>query len=176
MSREDIVAIASRLFAVFLVVVALRGLGGVVRFASAPQATGTGITVVAVTALVPLLLAALLWFFPLTVARRLLPVMRSPGPTLDFGGSVLPVALTVLGFWVLSTAVTDLVYWGLLLALAASSSIPVEFPPDEKAAMVSTVAELGLAAWLLLGSHGLSAAVARLRQAGTTRTGSTGTP
>ena len=166
MSREDIVAIASRLFALFLVVLGFRSLAALVKFAGSPDSTTALIAFVVVVALVPLVIAALLWFFPLTVARKLLPVMRTPAPSLSIGGDVMPVALTVMGLWVLATSLSDFVYWLTLLLYASHSTIPVEFPPEQKARIASTVIELGIGIWLVFGAKGLGSLLLRLRYAG----------
>ena len=73
MSREDIVAVAVRLFALALLLFV-----GWTGLAMAAAAGWSG-KLLAVT--LPLLgIAALLWTFPLSVARRLLPVMRDERP------------------------------------------------------------------------------------------------
>ena len=41
-----------------------------------------------------------------------------------------------------------------------------DFGPEQKAAMILTVAELAIGIWLLLGAKGIAAAIFKLRTAG----------
>lgn len=170
MSREDVVAILCRLFAILLVVAAVRE----ITQAALLTTMDRSILVPAAALSVPLLLAAgLLWKFPLVVARKLLPVMRTGSPALDpRSRTTLELALTAIGFWVLAMGIVDISYWINLLWLTHGSDASLDFDPTMKANLVATGVEVALGLWLVFGSRGLSAMALRLRYAGSGSAGS----
>ena len=112
-----------------------------------------------------LAVCAALWFFPLTIARKLLPAMREPRSETAMSGSVaLSVGLTLLGVWVLAYALPDALYWATLFLL--SRQVGAAYVPwgyEQIASVVTTVAELALAAWLIFGSSGIKRLILRYR-------------
>ena len=164
MSREDLIAIASRLFAVFLLVTVARS------FPSAMVVVGQGVDQISwvLAAIVlgsSLVVCAVLWFFPLTIARKLLPAMKEPRSESAMSGSVaLSVGLTLLGIWVLATAIPDAIYWGTLLLLTRQMDVDYyQWGHEQVAGIVTTVTELVLAAWLIFGSSGIKRLIYRYR-------------
>jgi len=166
-SREDIVAVASRLFALFLLITAIR-LGTTMVAASGTFSSGWTLALFLLAIFLPIAaIAALLWFFPLPVARKLLPAMREPQPSVGVGSqTALDLGLTVIGFWVLSTAFTDAIYWLALLVQTHNAPIPVELDPTQKASLAATIGELAIGMWCVFGSRGLTNLVTRVRYAG----------
>lgn len=111
-----------------------------------------------------LAIAALLWYFPLNVARKLLPVMKEPKPVVDHASrTALQLALTAIGFWVLANAVTGLAYWIVFVARLAALPTPVEQSPETTAGIVATIVETLLGLWLILGNQGLVNLIERLK-------------
>lgn len=169
MSREDIVAVAARLFAIYLVVMTLRFVLSLVSIAGtafgdpSPGLAAIGLSVAAT--LLPLAIAAYLWFFPVTVARKLLPSMRDSGPSLPGSPRLLQeVAFSVLGLWLLASALPDVLYWAAMLNFRSDPAYGgLVLSADEKASMVATGFELVLGIALLLGARGLVGALYRLR-------------
>ncbi len=164
MSREDLVAIASRLFAVFLLVTTARSIPSAA--ALLPQGDyGPYIALVAVVLLGAIAICALLWFFPLTIARKLLPVMKEPRSEEAMSSSAaLSVGLTLLGVWVLAYAVPDAIYWITRFLLIRRMQVEhYAWGPEEIASIVTTLAELALAAWLVFGSSGIKRLIHRFR-------------
>lgn len=162
MSREDIVAIASRLFAVFLALGVVRHLGTLIMTARTHDMFGYW---AAVLALPPLLAAALLWRYPLAVARKLLPVMKAPAAPLDARSqTALELALTAIGVWLLAQGLVAASYWATFL-LHPGEALRAHPPlgPSQRADIVATLVELALGAWLVAGSRGLGRALRRLR-------------
>lgn len=165
MSREDIIAVASRLFAVFLLLFTLKTVAGG-YFAADLQGQGSGFLLrVSVFVLAALAIAALLWFFPLAVAHKLLPVMREPRPLVNAGSTVaLELGLTLIGFWVLAFGLVDLSYWIVLLAYSGTADFSLYLvAPEQKASAAATIVELAIAVGLILGSRGISRLVYRIR-------------
>ncbi len=165
LNREDVVAVVVRLFAVFLFVLSL-------RFATSIAGTLVGgeawpfwlIAFVIATELVLWLVSVLLWFFPLTVARMLLPVMRAESrvavPT-----AWDEIALSVMGVWLIASALWSISYWLVFLIVARSAEHVgrIQYSPEHMAEMAATIVELVLGLGLALGAGGLAAMLRRLR-------------
>jgi hypothetical protein len=165
MSREDIVAIAVRLFAIFLGIYVLRTLFGVVQFTS--EMTFDAKAIVASLAVVGAMAGGvlLLWFFPLSVARKLLPVMKEPRSESKVGVDTLfSLGLILMGLWLLANAIIDGLYWAsLLLAMRAADMMSLELTSEQQAAIFTTAVEAIVAVFLILGSTGIRNVVYRFR-------------
>ena len=166
MSREDIVAIASRLFAIFVALYALSLLTSTFQVLATNQITSGAFAGIVAVLLVMLVVALLLWFFPLTIARKLLPVMKEPRSEQSIGFSnALSLALTIMGFWLLTKAMVDSVYWLILLAQVHEAP-NFEWSPDQKASIAATGIRLLLSLWLIFGAVGINRLISRLKYAG----------
>ncbi len=164
MSREDVIAVAVRLFAIFLLVTIVRS------FPSAMALIGQvelkpSLVLVALVSVLSLALCAYLWFFPLTVARKLLPAMREPRSETAMDGSVaLTVGLTLLGVWVLSHALPDAIYWVTLFLLSRRIDAGhIDWQHEQIANIIATAGQLALALWLIFGSSGIKRLILRFR-------------
>lgn len=168
LSREDVVAVASRIFAVFVLVWTLRMASAF--FATGPAADWTvwEVSLVSLSFFASLGLAALLWYFPLTVARKLLPVMKDSGPDRSTGPSHLELlAFSILGAWVLAGALSDATYWfAFALVTNGSEYGEVQLGAENIASIWTTVIELLIGFFLLFGARGLVALLRHLRYAG----------
>ena len=164
MSREDWIAIASRLFAVFLAVTVARYIPSAFALIGQEGPQPSFILIAAVIT-ASFAICALLWFFPLTVARKLLPVMKEPRSESRMDESTtLSVGLTVLGFWVLAYAVPDILYWiTLIYSIRSMDAMSYMWTPEQTASVVTTVAEIAFGLWLVLGSSGIKRGLFRLR-------------
>lgn len=164
MSREDYIAIAARLFAVYVVFVAVRDIPGTISVVSQSSGSGGSWSYVIAT-LVALSIATLLWFFPLTIARKLLPVMREPRSEKSVDAPMaLSIGITLIGLWFLANAVADGVYWlTLRFHVERMELIGFEWSSEQIAGMATTVAQLVLALCLLLGSGGIRRLIYRYR-------------
>lgn len=170
MSREDIVVVAIRLFAIFLLITAL-------RFAA--QAIGAPFDIpigdliwgIALTAAVPLVAAVLLWFFPSSIATKLLPVMESPGtPISANGATALDVGCTLIGLWLLASALADAGYWTIILMAAAHNDwADGALATEDIANIIATLLQVLVALWLLLGYRQILKVLHELRSHGVSR-------
>jgi hypothetical protein len=165
MSREDYVAIGVRLFAVYV------GIKTVLALPASAQAVfRDGMAFAWLYALVLILavgICVFLWFFPLTIARKLLPVMKEQRSEESIDASVgLSLGLTLLGVWFLAQGLLDSLYW-LSLVLRTqhlqAQQYGFEWQPDQIASMAVTLFELIIGAWLVLGSSGIRRLIYRLR-------------
>jgi hypothetical protein len=118
---------------------------------------------------IPLLLAALLmWIFPLTIAGTILPKIKTSGRSVPLRvNEIQVVAFSILGLWVLSTAVPDIFYWSTFVYLA--KGINFSLKPEHIGNVVATVIELIIGFWLLFGARGLRGLVRLTRSSGTAR-------
>ena len=166
-SREDYVAVAVRLFAVYIAFKVVLQVPDAARALSQDQDLAWA-GLYALVLLASLALCAFLWFFPLTIARKLLPVMKEPRSEQAIGASVgLSLGLTLIGVWLLANGTIDVVYWlALITRTKQHVELNFEWAPDQIASMVATVFEVGVGACLVLGSTGLQRLIHRLRFAG----------
>jgi len=163
-SREDIVAVVSRLFAIALFLAGLKfAVTAASFYAASEQVAGLALMLAMVATMVAI--AALLWYFPLTIARKLLPVMKEPKPASVVDGPTLfSLALMILGVWFLANAVIDLGYWGMFLS-RIWGSVPDDFglTVEQKGGLLSTALELVVALVLLFGSSGIRNLLFKIR-------------
>ncbi len=167
-SREDFVAIATRLFAVWLGIQAIRHV--FTSYAAWRQMQEDPAVLYMMGAAVPMLLIAwLLWVFPLTVARKLLPVMKTPGtPVAWASAGAMEIGLALIGFWLLASSLGDFFYWLTLAFMTVRlDGNLASYGADNTASTVATALEMAIALWLILGHRGILGAFVRLRQAGT---------
>lgn len=164
MSREDLIAVAARIFAVFLLITIARSVPSAIALVG-QDGPRPSLVLVGLVLASSLAACAVLWFFPLTIARKLLPAMREPRSEAAMSGSVaLSVGLTLLGIWVLAYALPDTIYWTTLFLLTRRAGSPYfEWGPEQIASIATTVAELVLAAWLVFGSSGIKRLILRYR-------------
>lgn len=164
MSREDVIAVAVRLFAIFLLVTIVRSFPSAMALIGQVELKPSLVLVGTVLA-AGVALCAFLWFFPLTVARKLLPAMREPRSETAMNGPVaLSVGLTLLGVWVLSHALPDAIYWLTLFLLSRQIDAGhIEWQHEQIANMIATAGQLALALWLIFGSSGIKRLILRFR-------------
>jgi len=165
MSREDFIAVAARLFSVYLLFLVIRMVPNAVQSARMFDMDVGFLGAFVVVGVVGLVIAGLLWLFPLTVARKLLPVMKEPRSDTAISGTLaLSLGLTLMGVWFLAGALVDAVYWLVLMlrnGQLAEYSPPMS--PDDIASIVATIAEFLVAFVLLFGNAGIRRLILRYR-------------
>jgi hypothetical protein len=158
MSPTQVVAIAVRLFAVLIAVFTLGNGFTALYMLTGDQATLGVAVVVLLTVSVPLIIAVLLWTFPMTVAGKLLPRTRADAPAPVWHASdVQAAALAIIGMWLVIDMLLNTIYWIVFLMNRRSgyfADIPLS--PENIGDMVSTAAQLVLGLALILGAHGLT--------------------
>jgi hypothetical protein len=166
MKKEEIVGLAVRIFALYLAVSAVTGLGTFMALSETglpgtmPRAAMVAVVVI------PLMLALLLWFLPLTVAHKLLPVMPPDEARSKAGAAEYQaVALSVLGMWVLAEQLPTLLYWVGVAVYVHGEEANV-LTAREYGKIASTVAGLGIGFWLLFGARGIVGVLRSVRNAG----------
>lgn len=165
MSREDLIAAGVRIFAVFLLVTIARSLPSAMALLD-QEGPRPSLALIGLVLTSSIAVCAFLWFFPLTIARKLLPVMSEPRSETAMSGSVaMSVGLTLLGAWVLASALPDAIYWMTLFLLTRQvDAAYFEWGHEQISSVVATIAELTLAAWLIFGSSGIKQLIIRYRR------------
>ena len=168
MNKEQAVGLAVRLFAIFLVVYTMRYATSVVAFSilEPPDYISSGL--ILLVGFSPILIAILLWRFPLTVASKLMPEVTAKEKSKSLSETELQVvAFSTLGLWVFVSAIPDIFYWATYTYRFKNvGSGNTELTPQNIGGMVATAAQIVLGFALLLGSKGLVGLVRRLRNAG----------
>jgi hypothetical protein len=169
MTSAQIVGLGVRLFAIWLVVSVLRHVPGIWRFNASAAAAGNGSTnlvIIVVTVLI-LAVAAGLWFFPLTVANKLVPRSSKTEQLHVPIDQAQSVGFSLLGLWVLTSSVPDSFYWVFMTYQASRPNSMLELRASEYSYMISTAVEVILGIWLLFGAKGLRGLLRWARTAGT---------
>ena len=169
MTSAQIIGLGVRLFAIWLAVSILRHVPGMWQFNVAAVGAGDSSTnvVIIVVAVVILALAVGLWFFPLTVANRLIPRSSRTDHIQVPIEQAESFGFTLLGLWVLTNSVPDSFYWLFMGYQAARPNSILELRASEYSYMVATAVELMLGVWLLFGAKGFRGLLRWARTAGT---------
>jgi hypothetical protein len=167
MNKEEIVAIAVRLFAIALALYSFSNLPGMAIFydqMKMPEATYlfAGLT------LSIFIIAILLWTFPLTVARKILPKSSSNSKIGDWSyEGILTCGFIILGIYFLYHAISDSMYWLYIWKYSESfEGNRIKLNTDQLAQIYATMAEFIFTMILIFGSKALSGFLVKLRHAG----------
>lgn len=164
MSREDVVAVGIRLFAIYLALSVLWEAVG-----AAPLVFQDGWSSTAgffiMLWLLGLAISGVLWVFPLTVARKLLPVMSEPRSEPQVDASVaMSLGLVLIGLWVLAYGLVNAAYWlTLMVSIHRMGGESYAWTPEQVAGITATVIELAVGVGLLFGAKGLKRLIYRFR-------------
>lgn len=169
MTSKQLVALGVRLFCIWLAIYLMTGMTGFwMAISRQPHNETAGVillTAIAVFALI----VVLLWLFPLTVARKLLPrsaldqtVSLPPHEQIERAGFCL------MGLWLLTRAVPGLVFDAVVTRLYHYAGATMELRPQDYAAIAEHLVELAIALWLLFGVRGLRGLLIWARNAGST--------
>ena len=169
MTSAQIVGLGVRLFAIWLVVSVLRYVPGMWQFnasGAAASNSSTNVVIAAVTVLI-LAVAAGLWFFPLTVANKLIPRSSKTDHLHVPIDQAQGVGFSLLGLWVLTNSVPDSFYWVFMTYQASRPNSMLELRASDYSYVVTTAVEVILGIWLLFGARGLRGLLRWARTAGT---------
>ena len=161
MSQAYLIGVVVRLFSIYLVISTL-------TIATSLFSPNLGLVVNGWTIAglaIPLLAAAFMWFFNLSIAKRLF-FGGSHERALDLTGVVhLEQALfSVLGLWLVCSSLIDCGYWLVLFNNRSSADSTVfVFAIEQKAAMCATFLQAALGLFLMFRANGLARLIQRLR-------------
>ena len=148
MTPHQIVAVALRLFAVWLVLQTLKILPAFFTERAFQSPSYVWVTFVLALTIV---ISLALWFFPRTIAGKLLPPFdpqpRPPAAPEQW----LAIGCTLMGLWLLTSVIPGLVYDALALKAMSSSDDRSELQHW----VIYYMVELLIAVWLILGAKGV---------------------
>ena len=161
MTPHQTLAVAVRLFAVWLALVVIREVLGSYFFARREQEAL--LPIVAIVGLVAAVLVIILWFFPRTIARGLLP-SRSEIPAQPSAPETwFAIGVSLIGVWLTASAIPGLLRNLSLLYLYASDAI-------DKSGLISAfvflLAQVAVGVVLVVGGNGIKRFIWWARHAG----------
>lgn len=169
LSREDIVAVAVRLFAVFLAVQAIRLIAQAIS-ADSGVTSGDFALGILITVIFPFMAAVLLWLFPLSIASTLLPIDKNKASLSINSNPILETGCILIGLWLFASALTDTFYWVVILIVTIRSDFEFsDIPTEDIANMIATGVQIFVALYLLLGYRSILNALNSLRSKGISR-------
>lgn len=118
MSPHQIIAVAVRLYAIWLVIFLISWLPGFIRETQEKNDALISAVVYASFGAV-ILFVFVLWFFPRTIAHTLLARSEQKAETPASPNEYFSVGCSLIGLWVLSDAIPGLARYGLVLIFAS---------------------------------------------------------
>ncbi len=167
MNKEEIVAIAVRLFAVALAIYGLNKLPGMAIFFKQEGMQGAAYAFAGISSLI-FVIALFLWFFPSSVAAKIIPKSKSPTEAAKWNKEeLLTCGFIILGIYFLFYTLSDAIYWFYIWKYSVYfEGTRIELNVDQMARIYATVAEFVIVVLLLLGSRGIANMILKLRYAG----------
>jgi hypothetical protein len=152
MSPHQTIAVAVRLFAIWLAIYAGRMVPAFYREVSGTDDTGASVAIIVIAVFV-LLFVLLLWFFPRTVARGLLDAKSLVPVEPASADTWFAVGCALIGLWLLIPALASVIYNLSVIYLAQRDSAidmtSLRFP------WTYYLVEIAFGVWLLLGARGI---------------------
>jgi hypothetical protein len=148
MSPHQAIAVAVRIFAVWLAIYVLRTIPAF--FIQGRGDTG-GLVAAAIVVLLTLGVALLLWFFPLITAQKLLSSPVAGSASSATPDTWLAMGCALIGLWLLSSAIPTLVRDGLVLYYAGSH---YDDTSTVKHWIIYNLVQILVATWLIFGARG----------------------
>jgi len=163
----EVVSVAVRIFGILLFVITLRDSP---RYLSAIsdlgiEATPPSVYIQWAMVLACLSMAAFMIKFPGVISHMLVTPSKSASPLIEENGQAIQVAgLTIVGVYILTWAIPDLLYNGLMLwAVTGYDLPPKEFISEAKITEMVTIIEIGIGLYLAFGAKGITKTLNRLR-------------
>ena len=162
MQIHQYLAIGLRIFAVALFIYGIQFTGSVIelfRFGTVSGIEASALFII-LNPIVPWVIAALLWLFPVTIAKSFLsPSLDSKVEPIS-NPTILAVFIAAIGLYVFAFGVIDMSYWVTILYLMAQSNS--EIPNDTKANITATVLQLIFSSLLIARCRTVSGYINRV--------------
>lgn len=157
MKVHHYVGIGIKLFAIWLFLFSIQNMAFFLEnlIYGTVQGMGASLTISSITYLPWLLLSIILWNFPLSIAKKIIPLESEINPEGISTGSLLAVLISAISLFFLYNSIMDGVYWVTLINLNGSGSYAA-FNPENKASIFATGVEFIAAALLLFNSRKIS--------------------
>jgi len=168
MTPHQILIVALRIAAVLWFLHAISHVAGSAMEIAGPNSDPRFTSIVLSLASLELIACIFMWVFPATIAAWLLPSGATQSAVLTPELSEWQtMGIILVGLLVLSDSIPGVVYW-VADFLTRLSDLPTEylFSSYVVASLASTIANLIIGLWLLLGAQGFVIALFRFRTAG----------
>jgi hypothetical protein len=112
-------------------------------------------------------ICGVLWFFPSTIADKLIPSAARAGeePIPARLEDWQTIGIICVGLWSLSGAIPDVIYLLTFLYMSGLSGLD----SSQKANTIATVIQLGISIWLVFGARALALFLFKIRTGGVSK-------
>ena len=157
MKVHHYVGIGIKLFAIWLFLFSIQNMVFFLENIIYGTVTGVwaSITISSLTYIPWLFIAIILWNFPLSIAKKIIPPEADVNPEGISASSLLSVLISAMSLFFLYRSIMDGVYWVTLLNLS-ENGVNATFNPDNKASVFATGVEFLAAALLFFNSRKIS--------------------
>jgi hypothetical protein len=149
MKAHHYFAIAFRCAAIYLLLYGLRSVSYIEQVIFISQGLMKAVSIALF--ILPFIIAALFWFFPVTLSKLLLPPECNNDVTPVNSFSVHSIIISSIGLLLLTSAIPDIVYYLAIYNIESETPI-MGFSPENKASVISTIVELIFAVTLIFKS------------------------
>ncbi len=166
MTQLHLIGVVVRVFALYVVITTLQAAPNMFASAKSWGADTSQIAIAALALSVPIIAALLLWFFNLSVARRLYFGGSHDKPVDLAGVEHLEAALfSALGLWLVCSGLVDGAFWIAFYNVAQAPEWinQTVVSPEQQAGVLSTGFQLILGIVVLLRGRGIAVLVRKLR-------------
>ena len=148
-----------RLFAIALFIYGVGRLEFVISYTTYSEASpGPGMLFSLSSSVLPVLISVILWFFPLTFAKKILPMTEGSESSIS-PHSLLTVLVLSIGLYTLYYAIVDSMFWityANIFVKDEFGSISKVLSNENKSSIVTTIIELALALILVVRAKTIS--------------------
>jgi len=172
MKPQHIVATCLRFLAVIWILYVLSRVNTTFSFARTDSQLTINGAVVWGSALLQIAVCAVLWFYPMTIAARLVPggvkaADTAPPQLVEWQ----TLGLVCIGLWGLVHVIPLFAYWITVVSMSHDKYDAYEgLRVEDKALIFAHVVELALSLWLVFGAKGLASILFKMRTGGISKT------
>ena len=169
MNKNDFLALAIRLFGIFLLVSIIRDSSAFIfTMMNFGEGNNTWLLVSSVIISIFILVALILIKFPLTIAGKIMTKIDSKEQIVSFNkDDIQYVGFTIIGMFLLARTLPDVFYWASFVFqanLVTDSSITIT--AKDKSNMISTACEIIISIVVLFGANGIQNIIYKIRTLG----------
>ena len=168
MSEKRIDVVVVKIGAVIIVMLALQHLSSYLNWmATSSEWPAATFAIIAFSFILPVIMAAILWFFPATIVGTLSQVKESAESPVYSPELILMIGISLIGLFVLVSGVLDIIFWESTWQIVQQSEArndPVS--PQKLASRVTNIARLLIGFGLLFGRRAIADWIYAIRFAG----------
>ena len=169
MKKEELVGLIIRIAMIFMFFYLIRD--GAVYIATANRGGSdneTWLIAGGILLLCLLLFTSLIYKYAIAIAKKIIPIEKKDTIKLEWALKDLEISVLIIaGIIILFIAVSDIVYWLILLfQYSTLTEAQAALPPSSYAAFYSTIAEILFGIFLIFGANGIRGFVYKIRYLG----------